>query len=144
MDRGQSRHCLDAVEIYNLDGDFWREGPRLPCPQLSLRTSGPNAGVASGKIYVCGYYKGAGNRIQNLYLDVTEGYSNGLTTSALLSLPLDRHEDIIKDILELDPWDNRWTVVARRALMHDNYDVCLVAHLNPRGLMAPPADLVKL
>lgn len=58
-------------------------------------------------------------------------------------LPLDRHEDIIKDILELDPWDNRWTVVARRALMHDNYDVCLVAHLNPRGLMGPPADLVK-
>lgn len=58
--------------------------------------------------------------------------------------PLDRHEDIIKDILEWDPWDKRWTVVARRALMHDNYDVCLVANLNPRGLMSPPADLVKL
>lgn len=60
------------------------------------------------------------------------------------SLLLDRHEDITKDILELDPWENRWTVVARRALMHDNYDVCLVANLNPRGLMSPPADLVNL
>lgn len=56
--------------------------------------------------------------------------------------PSDRHEDIIKDILELDPWENRWTVVARRVLMHDAYDVCLVASLNPRELMSPPADLV--
>ena len=68
--------------------------------------------------------------------------SNCITLSAS-SPPLDRHDDITKDILELDPWDNRWTVVARRALMHDNYDVCLVANLNPRGLMSPPADLVK-
>ncbi|XP_026202876.1 kelch repeat and BTB domain-containing protein 12 isoform X1 [Anabas testudineus] len=115
MDRGQSRHCLDVVEIYNPDGDYWRDGPPLPCAQLSLRTNASNAGVVGGKIYVCGYYKGA-----------------------------DRHDDITKDILELDPWENRWTVVARRALMHDNYDVCLVANLNPRGLMSPPADLVKL
>ncbi|XP_044031453.1 kelch repeat and BTB domain-containing protein 12 [Siniperca chuatsi] len=115
VDRGQSRHCLDAVEIYNPDGDYWRDGPPLPCAQLSLRTNAPNAGVVGGKIYVCGYYKGA-----------------------------DRHDDITKDILELDPWENRWTVVARRALMHDNYDACLVANLNPRGLMFPPADLVKL
>lgn len=115
VDRGQSRHCLDAVEIYNPDGDYWRDGPPLPCAQLSLRTNASNAGVVGGKIYVCGYYKGA-----------------------------DRHDDITKDILELDPWENRWTVVARRALMHDNYDVCLVANLNPRGLMSPPADLVKL
>lgn len=115
VDRGQSRHCLDAVEIYNPDGDYWREGPPLPCSQLSLRTNASNAGVVGGKIYVCGYYKGA-----------------------------DRHDDITKDILELDPWENRWTVVARRALMHDNYDVCLVANLNPRGLTSPPADLVKL
>uniref|UniRef100_A0A3Q1FFL0 Kelch repeat and BTB (POZ) domain containing 12 n=1 Tax=Acanthochromis polyacanthus TaxID=80966 RepID=A0A3Q1FFL0_9TELE len=114
VDRGQSRHCLDAVEIYNPDGDYWREGPPLPCSQLSLRTNATNAGVVGGKIYVCGYYKGA-----------------------------DRHDDITKDILELDPWENRWTVVARRALMHDNYDVCLVANLNPRGLTSPPADLVK-
>ncbi|XP_061730333.1 kelch repeat and BTB domain-containing protein 12 [Nerophis ophidion] len=114
VDCGQSRHCLDAVEIYNPDGDFWREGPRLPCPQLSLRTNAPNAGVVGGKIYVCGYYKGA-----------------------------DRHDDITKDILELDPWENRWTVVARHALMHDNYDVCLVASLNPRGLISAPADLLQ-
>ncbi|CAN9511786.1 unnamed protein product [Ophioblennius macclurei] len=114
VDRGQSRHCLDAVEIYNPDGDYWRAGPSLPCCQLSLRTNASNAGVVAGKIYVCGYYKGA-----------------------------DRHDVITKDILELDPWDNRWTVVARRALMHDDYDVCLVASLNPRGLMSPPADLVK-
>ncbi|KAG7244620.1 hypothetical protein INR49_029639 [Caranx melampygus] len=115
VDRGQSRHCLNAVEIYNADGDYWRDGPPLPCAQLSLHTNASNAGAVGGKIYVCGYYKGAG-----------------------------RHDDITKDILELDPWENRWTVVARRALMHDNYDVCLVANLNPRGLMSPPADLVKL
>ncbi|XP_056130077.1 kelch repeat and BTB domain-containing protein 12 [Lampris incognitus] len=114
MDRGQSRRCLDVVEIYNPDGDYWRDGPPLPCPQLSLRTNASNAGVVGGKLYTCGYYKGA-----------------------------DRHDDLIKDVLELDPWENRWTVVARRALMHDNYDVCLVAELNPRGLMSPPADLVS-
>ncbi|KAM9800746.1 kelch repeat and BTB domain-containing protein 12 [Syngnathus typhle] len=112
VDRGQSRHCLDAVEIYNPDEDYWRDGPALPCAQLSLRSNASNAGVVGGKIYVCGYYKGA-----------------------------DRHDDITKDILELDTLDNRWTVVARRALMHDNYDVCLVASLNPRGLISPPADL---
>ncbi|KAK2915105.1 kelch repeat and BTB domain-containing protein 12 [Channa argus] len=115
VDRGQSRHCLDAVEIYNPDGDYWRDGPPLPCAHLSLRSNASNAGVVGGKVYVCGYYKGA-----------------------------DRHDDITKDILELDLWENRWTVVARRALMHDNYDVCLVANLNPRGLMSPPADLVNL
>ncbi|XP_019741669.1 kelch repeat and BTB domain-containing protein 12 isoform X2 [Hippocampus comes] len=114
VDRGQSRHCLDAVEIYNPDGDYWRDGPSLPCSQLSLRTNATNAGVVGGKIYVCGFYKGA-----------------------------DRHDDITKDILELDAWENRWTVVARRALMHDNYDVCLVASLNPRGLLPPPADLLQ-
>lgn len=114
LDRGQSRHCLDAVEIYCPDGDFWKEGPRLPCPQLSLRTNSSNAGVVGGKIYICGYYRGA-----------------------------DRHDNITKDILELDPKETRWAVVARRTLMHDNYDVCLVAKLNPRGLMSPPADLIK-
>ncbi|XP_077385086.1 kelch repeat and BTB domain-containing protein 12 [Festucalex cinctus] len=114
VDRGQSRRCLDAVEIYNSDGDYWRDGPSLPCAQLSLRTNASNAGVVGGKIYVCGYYKGA-----------------------------DRHDDITKDILELDVWENRWTVVARRALMHDNYDVCVVASLNPRGLISPPADLLQ-
>lgn len=59
-DRGQSRRCLDAVEIYNPDGDQWRDGPPLPSPQLSLRTNASNAGVVGGKIYICGYYKGAG------------------------------------------------------------------------------------
>nr|XP_046168948.1 kelch repeat and BTB domain-containing protein 12 [Oncorhynchus gorbuscha] len=113
VDHGQSRRCLDAVEIYNPDGNFWRDGPTMPSPQLSLRSNASNAAVVGGKLYVCGYYKGA-----------------------------DRHEDIIKDILELDPWENRWTVVARRVLMHDAYDVCLVASLNPRELMSPPADLV--
>lgn len=62
VDCGQSRHCLDAVEIYNPDGDYWRDGPPLPCAQLSLRTTASNAGVVGGKIYVCGYYKGAGNK----------------------------------------------------------------------------------
>ena len=71
-------------------------------------------------------------------------FTNYFITLSVLSLPLDRHDDITKDILEFDPWEKRWTVVARRALMHDNYDVCLVANLNPRGLMSPPADLVNL
>uniref|UniRef100_A0A8C7YSI4 Kelch repeat and BTB (POZ) domain containing 12 n=1 Tax=Oryzias sinensis TaxID=183150 RepID=A0A8C7YSI4_9TELE len=115
VDRGQSRHCLDVVEIYNPDRDCWRDGPRLPCPQLSLHTKASNAGVVGGRIYICGYYKGAG-----------------------------RHDVITKDILELDPQEERWTVVARNAVMHDNYDVCLVANLNPRGLTPPPADLVKV
>ncbi|XP_056456442.1 kelch repeat and BTB domain-containing protein 12 [Gadus chalcogrammus] len=114
LDGGQSRRCLDAVEIYSPDEDQWRDGPPLPSPQLSLRSNASNAGVVGGKIYVCGYYKGA-----------------------------DRHDDITKEVLELDPWENRWTAVARHALMHDNYDVCLVAKLNPRGLMSPPADLVS-
>ncbi|XP_062853985.1 kelch repeat and BTB domain-containing protein 12 [Trichomycterus rosablanca] len=113
MDRGQSRRCLDAVEIYNPDGDFWRDGPLLPRPLLSLRSNAPNAGVVDGKLYVCGYYRGA-----------------------------DRHDILTKDILQLDPWENEWTVVVKQAVMHDSYDVCLVANLNPRGLMSPPADLV--
>lgn len=45
-----------------------------------------------------------------------------------------RHEIITKEILELDPANNVWTVVERRAAMHDSYDVCLVANLNPRDL----------
>lgn len=45
-----------------------------------------------------------------------------------------RHEIITKEILELDPTDNMWTVVERRAAMPDSYDVCLVANLNPRDL----------
>ncbi|XP_035380243.1 kelch repeat and BTB domain-containing protein 12 isoform X2 [Electrophorus electricus] len=113
VDHGQSRRCLDAVEIYSLDGDFWRDGPPLPWPLLSLRSNAPNAGVVDGKLYVCGYYKGA-----------------------------DRHDIITKDILQLDPWENEWTVVVKQAVMHDSYDVCLVSNLNPRGLMRPPADLV--
>lgn len=48
-----------------------------------------------------------------------------------------RHEIITKEILELDPADNVWTVLERRAAMHDSYDVCLVANLNPRDLISP-------
>lgn len=48
-----------------------------------------------------------------------------------------RHEIITKELLELDPADNVWTVVERRAAMHDSYDVCLVANLNPRDLFTP-------
>lgn len=47
------------------------------------------------------------------------------------------HEIITKEILELDPADYVWTVVERRAAMHDSYDVCLVANLNPRDLLTP-------
>ncbi|XP_048212315.1 kelch repeat and BTB domain-containing protein 12 isoform X2 [Perognathus longimembris pacificus] len=113
-DRGQVRKCLDVVEIYNPDGDFWREGPPMPTPLLSLRTNATSAGAVDGKLYVCGGFHGA-----------------------------DRHEVISKEILELDPWENRWNVVAVNALMHDSYDVCLVARMNPRDLIPPPSDLVE-
>ncbi|XP_069499469.1 kelch repeat and BTB domain-containing protein 12 [Ambystoma mexicanum] len=112
-DRGQSRICLDAVEIYNADGDFWRAGPPMPFPLLSLRTNSSNAGTVDGKLYICGGFHGA-----------------------------DRHEVIMKDILELDTWENQWNVAAVKVLMHDSYDVCLVAKMNPRDLIPPPSDLV--
>ncbi|XP_049436794.1 kelch repeat and BTB domain-containing protein 12-like isoform X2 [Epinephelus fuscoguttatus] len=107
-DRGQSRRCLSSVEIYNPDTDTWRAGPTLPTSLLALRTNASNVGALEGKLYLCGYYKGAG-----------------------------RHEIITKEILELDPADNVWTVVERRAAVHDSYDVCLVANLNPRDLFTP-------
>ncbi|KAM6925344.1 kelch repeat and BTB domain-containing protein 12-like isoform 2-T2 [Xenentodon cancila] len=107
-DRGQSRRCLSSVEIYNPDTDTWRSGPTLPTSLLSLRTNTSNTGVVDGKVYICGYYKGAS-----------------------------RHEIITKEILQLDPGDNVWTVVEKRAAMHDSYDVCLVANLNPRDLFRP-------
>ncbi|KAM8929961.1 kelch repeat and BTB domain-containing protein 12 isoform 1-T1 [Pelodytes ibericus] len=113
-DRGQSRTCLDAVEIYSIDGDFWREGPAMPYPLLSLRSNSSSAGSVEERLYVCGGFRGA-----------------------------DRHEVITKEILELDPWKNQWNVVCTRAPMHDNYDVCLVARLNPRDLIPPPRDLVE-
>ncbi|KAK1337648.1 hypothetical protein QTO34_002281 [Cnephaeus nilssonii] len=113
-DKGQVRKCLDVVEIYNPDGNFWREGPPMPSAMLSLRTNSTNAGAVDGKLYVCGGFHGA-----------------------------DRHEIISKEILELDPWENQWNVVAVNVLMHDNYDVCLVARMNPRDLIPPPSDLVE-
>ncbi|XP_069062356.1 kelch repeat and BTB domain-containing protein 12 [Pleurodeles waltl] len=113
-DRGQSRICLDAVEIYNADGDFWRAGPPMPFPLLSLRSNSSNAGAVDGKLYICGGFHGA-----------------------------DRHEVIMKDILELDTWENQWNVAAVKVLMHDSYDVCLVAKMNPRDLIPPPTDLVE-
>ncbi|KAB0379023.1 hypothetical protein FD755_010601 [Muntiacus reevesi] len=112
--QGQVRKCLDAVEIYNPDGDFWREGPPMPTPLLSLRSNSTSAGAVDGKLYVCGGFHGA-----------------------------DRHEVICKEILELDPWENQWNVVAIDVLMHDSYDVCLVARMNPRDLIPPPSDLVE-
>ncbi|XP_054072275.1 kelch repeat and BTB domain-containing protein 12 isoform X2 [Rissa tridactyla] len=112
-DRGQTRKCLDAVEIYNPDGDFWRDGPPMPSPLLSLRTNSTSAGSVEGKLYLCGGFRGAA-----------------------------RHEVITKEILELDTWENQWNVVAINVLMHDSYDVCLVARLNPRDLIPPPPDLV--
>uniref|UniRef100_A0A8B9M4C9 Kelch repeat and BTB domain containing 12 n=1 Tax=Accipiter nisus TaxID=211598 RepID=A0A8B9M4C9_9AVES len=58
-DRGQTRKCLDAVEIYNPDGDFWRDGPPMPSPLLSLRTNSTSAGSVEGKLYLCGGFRGA-------------------------------------------------------------------------------------
>ncbi|KAM9327128.1 kelch repeat and BTB domain-containing protein 12 [Gastrophryne carolinensis] len=113
-DKGQARKCLDAVEIYSVDGDFWRDGPPMPYPLLALRSNSSSAGTVEGKLYVCGGYRGA-----------------------------DRHEVIIKEILELNPWENQWNVVCTRAPMHDSYDVCLVARLNPRDLLPPPRDLME-
>ncbi|XP_062977442.1 kelch repeat and BTB domain-containing protein 12 [Elgaria multicarinata webbii] len=113
-DRGQVRQCLDAVEIYNADGDFWRDGPPMPHSLLSLRTNSTCAGAVEGKLYICGGFRGAA-----------------------------RHELIAKEILELDTWENQWNVVAVNVLMHDSYDVCLVAQLNPRDLIPPPPDLAE-
>ncbi|XP_037540027.1 kelch repeat and BTB domain-containing protein 12-like [Nematolebias whitei] len=107
-DSGQSRRSLSSVEIYNPDANSWRAGPTLPTSLLSLHTNTSNAGVVAGTLYLCGYYKGAG-----------------------------RHEIVTKEILGLNPTDNVWTVVERRAAMHDSYDVCLVANLNPRDLLTP-------
>lgn len=59
-DKGQSRKCLDAVEIYNVDANFWRDGPPMPYPLLSLRSNSSSAGSVEGKLYVCGGYRGAG------------------------------------------------------------------------------------
>ncbi|KAJ4934308.1 hypothetical protein JOQ06_007106 [Pogonophryne albipinna] len=73
-----------------------------------LQTNASNVGAVHGKLYLCGYYKGAG-----------------------------RHEIITKEILKMDPADNVWTVVERRAALHDSYDVCLVVNLNPRDLFTP-------
>ncbi|XP_062441913.1 kelch repeat and BTB domain-containing protein 12 isoform X1 [Rhea pennata] len=61
-DRGQTRKCLDAVEIYNPDGDFWRDGPAMPSPLLSLRTNSTSAGSVEGKLYLCGGFRGAEER----------------------------------------------------------------------------------
>lgn len=43
----------------------------------------------------------------------------------------------------MDPWENQWNVVAVNVLMHDSYDVCLVARMNPRDLIPPPSDLTE-
>ncbi|XP_066472316.1 kelch repeat and BTB domain-containing protein 12 [Tiliqua scincoides] len=114
QDRGQARKCLDTVEIYNPDGNFWRDGPPMPYPLLSSRTNSTCAGAIQRKLYICGGFRGAA-----------------------------RHELITKEILELDTWENQWNVVAVNVLMHDSYDVCLVAQLNPRDLIPPPPDLVE-
>ncbi|CAJ0940633.1 unnamed protein product, partial [Ranitomeya imitator] len=58
-DKGQARKCLDAVEIYNVDGNFWREGPAMPYPLLTLRSHASSTGAVDGKLYVCGGYRGA-------------------------------------------------------------------------------------
>lgn len=58
-------------------------------------------------------------------------------THVLCLMTAGRHEIITKEVLELDPADNVWTGMERRAAMHDSYDVCLVANLNPRDLFSP-------
>ncbi|XP_019746722.1 kelch repeat and BTB domain-containing protein 12-like isoform X2 [Hippocampus comes] len=105
-DCGQSRRSLSCVEIYNSETDTWMPGPSLPTSLLSLRNNTSNASVVQGKLYLCGYYKGAS-----------------------------RHEIITKQVLELDPAVNAWAVVERHAAMHNSYDVCVVANLNPRDLL---------
>lgn len=65
QDRGQSRYCLSSVEIYNPDTDTWREGPSLPTSLLTLRTNASNAGVVGDKLYLCGFFKGAGKFIDS-------------------------------------------------------------------------------
>lgn len=59
-DRGQSRRCLSSVEVYNPDTDRWRPGPPLPTALLSLHTHASNLGALGGRLYLCGYFKEAG------------------------------------------------------------------------------------
>lgn len=59
-DCGQSRRSLSSVEIYNPDQDSWRPGPSLPSALLSLRTCASNLGAVDGRLYLCGYFRGAG------------------------------------------------------------------------------------
>ena len=73
---------------------------------------------------------------------VTAAMTSAFSAVLLCSFS-DRHEVICKEILELDPWENQWNVVAIDVLMHDSYDVCLVARMNPRDLIPPPSDLVE-
>lgn len=67
-DRGQSRRCLCSVEIYNPETDTWRAGPTLPTTLLSLRTNASNLGVVDGKLYLCGYFKGAGKLLNTWHV----------------------------------------------------------------------------
>lgn len=67
-DRGQSRRCLSSVEIYNPETDTWRAGPTLPTTLLSLRTNASNLGVVDGKLYLCGYFKGAGKLLNTWHV----------------------------------------------------------------------------
>lgn len=150
QDRGQSRSCLSSLEIYNPDTDTWREGPSLPTSLLTLRTNASNTGVVGNKLYLCGYFKRASQCINSSFTFLTRLHFKSepglvkwhgcfsVSDIALLHVffpwTVGRHEIITKEILELDPAENMWTVVEKRAAMHDSYDVCLVANLNPRAL----------
>ncbi|XP_063797246.1 kelch repeat and BTB domain-containing protein 12 isoform X2 [Pseudophryne corroboree] len=149
----------NCVEKYLADNDSWRSVSPLPFPLAC------HASVAlKNKFYVMGGWTpqterpdDEPNRLSNRMLQYdpiidkwTElapmKYSKYRFSVAVVNgevYVLDRHEVITKEILELDPWENRWNVVCTRAPMHDSYDVCLVARLNPRDLLPPPRDLVE-
>uniref|UniRef100_A0A8C0DDC6 Kelch repeat and BTB domain containing 12 n=1 Tax=Balaenoptera musculus TaxID=9771 RepID=A0A8C0DDC6_BALMU len=112
-DKGQVRKCLDVVGDLQPGRGLLEGGPTHAQPPALTSHHSTNAGAVDGKLYVCGGFHGA-----------------------------DRHEVISKEILELDPWENQWNVIAVNALMHDSYDVCLVARKNPRDLI-PPAFRVS-
>ncbi|XP_048212316.1 kelch repeat and BTB domain-containing protein 12 isoform X3 [Perognathus longimembris pacificus] len=149
----------NCVDKYSVDRDTWKRVSPLPfplachaavtvkdklyviggwTPQMDLPEEEPD--ILSNKLL---RYDPSQDQWQEL---APMQYSKYRFSAAVASgeiYVLDRHEVISKEILELDPWENRWNVVAVNALMHDSYDVCLVARMNPRDLIPPPSDLVE-
>ncbi|XP_053143859.1 kelch repeat and BTB domain-containing protein 12 isoform X2 [Hemicordylus capensis] len=149
----------NCVEKYSMEQDNWRTTAPLPVPLACHAVV-----TVKNRLYIMGGWTpqmdlpdDEPDRLSNRMFQYDPGqdkwtertpmkYSKYRFSTAVVNneiYVLARHEVITKEILELDTWENQWNVVAVRALMHDSYDVCLVAQLNPRDLIPPPPDLVE-